>query len=87
MPRRRTSLKSNRVNKRKHTRNLKVKTQLKKTVKKFLELLAKKDSTEAKSFILKVFSQLDKAAKKNIIHPSTANRRKSRLALRLNKSA
>lgn len=87
MPRRRTSLKSNRVNKRKHTRNLKVKTQLKKTVKKFLELLAKKDSAEAKTFILKVFSQLDKAAKKNIIHPSTANRRKSRLARRLNKSA
>jgi small subunit ribosomal protein S20 len=87
MPRRRTSLKSNRVNKRKHTRNLKVKGQLKKSIKKFQELLAKKDTAEAKTFISKVFSQLDKAAKKNIIHPATANRRKSRLMRRLSKTA
>jgi len=87
MPRRRTSLKSNRVNKRKHTRNLKVKLQLKKAIKKFQELLVKKNSAEAKTFITKVFSQLDKAAKKNIIHPGTANRRKSRLMRRLSKSA
>ncbi|MDO9573027.1 MAG: 30S ribosomal protein S20 [Candidatus Omnitrophota bacterium] len=87
MPRRRTSLKSNRVNKRKHTRNLKVKVSLKKTIKKFQELLSEKNSDEAKKFITKVFSQLDKAAKKNIIHPATANRRKSRLMRRLNKSA
>ena len=86
MPRRRTSLKSNRVNKRKHTRNLKVKAQLKRTNKKFQELIVKKDA-EAKIFISKVFSQLDKAAKKNIIHPATANRRKSRLMRKLNKSA
>ncbi len=87
MPRRRTSLKSNRVNKRKHTRNLKVKVALKKTIKKFQELLASKNTTEAKTFILKVFSQLDKAAKKKIIHPATANRRKSRLARHLGKTA
>ncbi|MHB8154517.1 MAG: 30S ribosomal protein S20 [Candidatus Omnitrophota bacterium] len=87
MPRRRTSLKSNRVNKRKHTRNLKVKGQLKKTIKKFQELLAQANTTEAKTFISKVFSQLDKAAKKNIIHPATANRRKSRLMRRLGKTA
>jgi small subunit ribosomal protein S20 len=87
MPRRRTSLKSNRVNKRKHARNLTVKAQLKKTIKKFQELLTKKNTSEAKTFISKVFSQLDKAAKKNIIHPATANRRKSRLMRRLSKSA
>jgi small subunit ribosomal protein S20 len=87
MPRRRTSLKSNRVNKRKHTRNLKIKGQLKKTVKKFQELLTKENTTEARAFISKVFSQLDKAAKKNIIHPATANRRKSRLMRRLSKTA
>jgi small subunit ribosomal protein S20 len=87
MPRRRTSLKSNRVNKRKHTRNIKVKVQLKKAIKKFQELLTKKNSAEAKTFITKVFSQLDKAAKKNIIHPATANRKKSRLMRSLGKSA
>lgn len=87
MPRRRTSLKSNRVNKRKHTRNLKIKVQLKKAIKKFQELLSEKNVAEAKTFIAKVFSQLDKAAKKNIIHPATANRRKSRLTRRLSKTA
>ena len=87
MPRRKTSLKSNRVNKRKHTRNTKVKVQLKKAIKKFQELLAKKDSAEAKAFISKVFSQLDKAAKKNIIHRGTANRKKSRLMQRLSNPA
>jgi len=86
MPRRKTSLKSNRVSKRKHTRNLKVKLQLKKSIKKFQELVAKKDA-EAKAFISKVFSQLDKAAKKNIITKATANRRKSRLNKHLSKSA
>jgi small subunit ribosomal protein S20 len=87
MPRRKTSLKSNRVNKRKHTRNLKVKTQLKKALKKFQELVIQKNANEAKVFLAKVFSQLDKAAKKKIIHPATANRKKSRLMRRLSKSA
>jgi small subunit ribosomal protein S20 len=87
MPRRKTSLKSNRVNKRKHTRNLKVKGQLKKALKKFQELITQKNGAEAKTFLTKVFSQLDKAAKKNIIHPATANRKKSRLMRHLNKNA
>ena len=87
MPRRKTSVKRTRVNKRKHLRNLKVKVQLKKTIKKFQELLLTKDLTEAKTLISKVFSQLDKAAKKNIIHPKTADHRKSRLMRRLGKNA
>ncbi|MCK9432945.1 MAG: 30S ribosomal protein S20, partial [Candidatus Omnitrophica bacterium] len=37
----------------------------------------------AKALISQVFSRLDKAAKKNIIHPATANRRKSRLMRKL----
>ncbi len=87
MPRRRTSVKRTRVNKRKHLRNLKVKVQLKKTIKKFQELLLAKDLSQAKTLISKVFSQLDKAAKKNIIHPKTADRRKSRLMRKLGKGA
>jgi len=83
MPRRKTSLKKKRQDKKKHLRNLTIKQQLKKTVKKFLALLSAKDTKEAKALLGKVFSQLDKAAKKNIIHPATANRRKSRLTKRL----
>jgi small subunit ribosomal protein S20 len=87
MPRRRTSLKRNRQNQRKHLRNLKVKIQLKKTLKSLQELLNTKKLEEAKKIISKVFSQLDKAAKKNIIHPRTASRKKSRLMKRINKGA
>ena len=87
MPRRRTSLKRNRQNQKKHLRNLKVKTQLKKTLKSLQELINTKNLEEAKKVISKVFSQLDKAAKKNIIHPKTASRKKSRLMKRINKGA
>ncbi len=87
MPRRKTSLKRNRANRKKHLHNLKIKQQLKKTIKKFQALLSAKKSDEAKALIKKVFSVLDKAAKKRIIHPNTADRKKSRLAKRLSKSA
>ncbi len=87
MPRRRTSVKKTRQDKKKHLQNLKIKQQLKKTVKQFQGLLAAKNTAEAKKILVQVFSQLDKAAKKRTIHPATANRRKSRLMKRLNKSA
>lgn len=87
MPRRRTSVKKSRVDKKRHLRNLRVKQELKKTLKKFQSLLSAKNTAEAKAFLQKVFSQLDKAAKKNIIHPNTASRKKSRLARRLTKTA
>lgn len=87
MPRRRTSLKRKRQDKKKRLHNLKIKQQLKKTIKKFQALLSTKNINEAKALIGKVFSQLDKAAKKRIIHPRTADRKKSRLAKRLTKAA
>jgi small subunit ribosomal protein S20 len=87
MPRRKTSLKRNRADKKRHLRNLKVKQNLKKVVKQFQALLSQKNINEAKALLGKVFSQLDKAAKKRIIHPKTASRRKSRLARRLTKPA
>ena len=87
MPRRKTSIKKTRADKKKHLRNLKIKQQLKKTIKKFLQLMAAKNLTEAKALLKKAFSELDKAAKKRIIHPATANRKKSRLAKRLSKPA
>lgn len=87
MPRRKTSIKKTRSDKKKHLQNLKIKQQLKKVIKDFQALLAAKNTAEAKKLLSKVFSQLDKAAKKRTIHPATANRRKSRLMKRLTKSA
>ena len=86
MPKRRSAVKRIRQDKKRRLRNLKVKGELKKTIKKFLALLSAKNINEAKTFLRKVYSQLDKAAKKRIIHPKTANRKKSRLMRRLLKS-
>jgi len=83
MPRRKSSIKRTRADKKKHLRNLRVKRQLKTTLKKFQALLSAKNLTEAKKLLQKAFSQLDKAAKKRVIHPRTANRKKSRLSLRI----
>ncbi len=87
MPRRRTSLKRNRADKKRHLRNLKIKRELKKTLKKFEELILAKNMAEAKTLLKKAFSQLDKAAKKNILHASAANRKKGRLSRKLSKGA
>ena len=86
MPRRKTSLKKQRADKKKHLRNLRIKQNLKKTIKKFQVLLSTKNINEAKKLIGEVFSQLDKAAKKRILHPKTASRKKSRLTKQLTKA-
>lgn len=87
MPRRRTSIKKTRADKKKHLRNLRIKQHLKKTLKKFQALLSAKNIEEAKKFLKQAYQELDKAAKKKVIHPNTASRKKSRLALRLTKTA
>ncbi|MFH1440857.1 MAG: 30S ribosomal protein S20 [Candidatus Omnitrophota bacterium] len=85
MPRRKSSVKRTRADKKRRLKNLKVKKELKKTLKKFQSLINTK-SDEAKTFLKKVYSQLDKAAKKNILKPGTAKRKKSRLAKKIGKS-
>ncbi len=87
MPRRKSSIKRTRADRKRHLRNLKIKRQLKETLKKFQETVLAKNIDEARALLVKAFSQLDKAAKKQVIHPRTANRKKSRLSLRLPKAA
>lgn len=87
MPRRKSSLKRKRGDKKRHLRNLRVRQELKKVIKKFQALLLAKKIEEAKAFLSKVYSNLDKAAKKGIIHPNIAKRKKSRLARRFIKTA
>jgi small subunit ribosomal protein S20 len=87
MPRRRTSLKSNRKSIKRKAHNLKITQALKRAIKKFNALIADKKAAEAATLIQSIYSQLDKAAKKQILHQQTANRKKSRLTLLLHKSA
>jgi len=87
MPRRKSSIKRKRADKTKHQHNLKIKQELKKTLKKFQSLISGKKLDEAKAFLNKVYSKLDKAVKKGIIHRNTASRKKARLTVRCAKAA
>jgi small subunit ribosomal protein S20 len=86
MPRRKSSIKRKRADKKRHVRNLKVKKELKNIIKKFQTLLSTDKAAEAKSLLAQVFSKLDKAAKKGVIHKNEAYRRKSRLSLKVLKT-
>ncbi len=87
MPNRRAAVKRLRVDKKRHQRNLIIKREIKKALKKFQALFTAQNLSEAKASLGKIYSLLDKAAKKNIIHPNTANRKKARLARKVSKAA
>ncbi|MCX5708665.1 MAG: 30S ribosomal protein S20 [Candidatus Omnitrophica bacterium] len=87
MPKRRAAVKRLRVDKKRHQRNLIIKREIKKALKKFQALFLAKNLTEAKASLGKIYSLLDKAAQKKIMHPNTANRKKSRLASKVSKAA
>ena len=80
MPQRRTSIKALRVNERRHMRNLDIKTDLRKTVKKFQALIAAKNVKEAQTALHTLYKKFDKAAKRKIFHANTAARRKSKFS-------
>ncbi len=69
---------------RKHQRNHSVKAQLKSLEKRYLGTLSAGKPEDALTSFRSVSSALDKAAKGGVIHRATANRKKSRLAARLN---
>jgi small subunit ribosomal protein S20 len=79
MPQRRTAIKDLRKAHTKHLHNLQIKTDLKKTVKKFLAAAADKKA-DAKELIKEIYKKFDKAAKRNVMHKKTAARRKSTFA-------
>lgn len=78
MPQRKSGIIDLRKNRKRRLQNLDIKTDLKKTVKKFLVSVNEKKQDEAREQLKNVYKKLDKAAKRNIIHANTASRRKSR---------
>jgi small subunit ribosomal protein S20 len=68
---------------RKHLRNHSVKSELKTLEKSYLATVSAGDKEKATTSFRKMSSALDKAAKTGVIHSATANRKKSRLAARL----
>lgn len=67
-------------------RNKAVKSGVRSITKKFEKAMAEGQLDEAKLLFAEVSKKVDKAASKGTIHKNTASRRKSRMALSLNKS-
>ena len=85
MPQRKCASKRLRVDKTKKLHNISVKSDLKKELKNLRNLITQGKITEAKEKMRLVFAKLDRAAAKGLIHKNTAARRKSGIALKLNK--
>jgi small subunit ribosomal protein S20 len=68
---------------RKNLRNRSTKSRLHTIEKTYLDLITTGKKDDAAKALRSLSSAFDKAAKQGIVHRATANRKKSRLALRL----
>jgi small subunit ribosomal protein S20 len=84
MPQHKSPMKRMKTDKKREARNNYVNRTIKTLAKKIKEEMPAEEKQKQLSLI---FSQLDKAAKKGVIHKRTASRRKSRIAAMINKSA
>ena len=83
MPNTKSAERRMRNSSRKRSRNRSAKSRLHTLERTYLELLSTGKSAEAAAAYRGISSAFDKAAKSGAIHRATANRKKSRLALRL----
>lgn len=87
MPQRRSGIKELRKNRTNRMHNLDIKTDLKKTIKKYNASIDSKNIEEAKETLKTVYKKIDKASKRNILPKNTAARRKSTFSKKLTKLA
>lgn len=71
---------------RRRVRNKAVRSAVKTSLIKAEKLISKKKAEAASAEMVQVVSILDRAAKKRVIHPNQAARRKSRLMKKLNRT-
>ena len=83
MPNKKSAERRVRNSARKQLVNKSVKSLLRTRERKFLTALKNGNKDEAKTALNAAISALDKAAKKGVIHWAKADRKKSRLSLRL----
>ncbi|HCS75046.1 MAG TPA: 30S ribosomal protein S20 [Clostridiales bacterium] len=84
MPNIKSAIKRVKVSQTKTLRNKMVKSELKTAVKNFENSLVDSDLEKARLQYAQVVKKIDKAASKGSIHKNAANRKKAKLALRLN---
>lgn len=81
MPKTKSSKKALRVSLRRKKINLIKKKELKEKIKELKKLAKENKKEEVKKFLPLVYKAIDKAKKRGIIKPNTANRKKSQAAL------
>jgi small subunit ribosomal protein S20 len=86
VPRTRTARKADRASKRKQARNRSIRSAVKTYITRVEKLIYENDLEKAQALAVTTMSTLDRAAQKNILHPNTASRQKSRLTRKLNKA-
>lgn len=84
MANRRQSIKKIRVDKRRREHNVRVLSELKTVLRKTGRLLVEKNQAELTKQSQALFSKLDKAVKKNLLHKNRASRIKSRFQRKIN---
>lgn len=84
MPATKSAKKRLKTDRKKRTKNLRVKKSLKGLIKNLNQTIKLKKEEEAKEALLKAGSALDRAASKGVIHKNTARRKQSRLAKKVN---
>lgn len=84
MPHPPTAKKRHRQSLRRRERNVANRTEARSAVRKAREAIAAGNEEEAAAAVRKAGAILDRAARKGVLHPNNASRRKSRLMRRLN---
>ena len=86
MPRSKSAEKAARASERKRLRNKSVRSATKTQVSRAEKLISSNEPEPAREAVATAISALDRAAKKGVIHPNTAARRKSRLMKKFNQA-
>lgn len=86
MPVTSSAIKKAKQDKKARERNRLVRDDYKKASKEVRKLVKTGDLRKANEALVTAYSKLDKAAKKNILHPNNASRRKARLAALIGKN-
>lgn len=79
MPIIKSAIKRNRQNEKRRIRNRDVKVRMRTLIKNFMKT-SKDDPKKAEEFVPMVYSSIDTALKKNLIHKNNAARQKSKVA-------
>lgn len=84
MPNIKSSIKSMKVDAKRHARNVFEKARIKKAQKQVLAAIVAGDAAEAKRLLPVAHKAIDQAAANNTIHKNAAARKKSKLTLKVN---